>query len=185
MSLEFCGRLRSAGCQVEFIQRNDDPHPPDCRIELDGRWVTIEFKALHEPDAMQPWHEFEEWFHGQFPSSHDPAIGMDVECAEPALVEQEAFLEGLLSVQKSGVTTFQEFPRGTGRARCNGENIWKWQYPVPATLDRTESSANCKAVGERSSRLPKRQLSLLSALACCSSKRSKSWWLRPNRQPPA
>jgi hypothetical protein len=130
MSLEICGRLRGSGCAVEFIETGGQAKAADARMRLAARWVTVEFKALHEPDAVKPWNEFTEWVLNELARRAVQVGGLEIDCEPPALRAREAFLEGVLEVQRSQVSVFQELPRGTGKARFAGGNMNRWTYPV-------------------------------------------------------
>jgi hypothetical protein len=131
MALEFCGRLRGTGRAVEFIQATD-AKSPDARVELARRWVTVEFKALHDPDEMKPWHALHDWVMGEF-ARHDLDLGgFEVDCAPAALAvgNRRAFLDGLLAVKRGGCTEYHDLPRQTGRARVVDGNMGHWMFPV-------------------------------------------------------
>lgn len=131
MALEFCGRLRLTGRAVEFIQTTDRKGP-DARICLAGRWVTLEFKALHETDEMEPWHELQEWVYSQFCVHGMDLGGLEVDCAMNALTKDHraAFAGGLLAVKTSQSPDYQELPQQTGRARVIDGNMGHWLFPV-------------------------------------------------------
>ncbi len=57
MALELCSRVRAGGGDAEFIQR-DQETSPDTRLRLAERWITVELKALHDPDELEPWGRF-------------------------------------------------------------------------------------------------------------------------------
>jgi hypothetical protein len=136
MGLEFCAKARAVGCEVEFVTRNGSPSP-DMRIRVAERWVTVELKALHDPDEMDAWHEFEQRIvnglapHGLIRGD----LAFDRELTEAALDDPEAVLEGLAAVLAGNHRDYQPLPRGTGRARIAPGNCGKLGYPIDQTDD--------------------------------------------------
>jgi hypothetical protein len=129
MQLEFCGRLRCAGCNVEFIRTDDRAHPPDARVHIAGRWVTVEFKALHGPGETLVWDLFVGRISDRFVQRmHLSEVEVDLE--PNALDELDAVVEGLIAVKRNRSTEMQELPRRTGRARFTGLNVGHWCYPI-------------------------------------------------------
>ncbi len=135
MTLEFCGRLRPFGHAIELIETADLKTPPDARIALAERPVTVEFKALHEHAEMAPWEDLWAWANRQMSQLVPQLYYLEVEPSEKALEQPVAFFEGLRALKRSGVVDFQELPLGTGRARIISRRDSLWRYPV---LERPE-----------------------------------------------
>ncbi|MEO7037381.1 MAG: hypothetical protein ABI548_25725 [Polyangiaceae bacterium] len=135
MALEFCGRLCRGARRVEFIETEGHSNPADAIVEVAGRSVTVEFKALHGPDAMKEWDELMDWTTAQMVSRGCDLAAIEVDCEPAALLEREAFLDGLLAVNVSRAPEFRPLPRGTGRARYTGLNTEGWRFPVTHTPD--------------------------------------------------
>jgi hypothetical protein len=133
MSLEFCGPLRAAGHSVELIETGGQQSPPDARVHLGGRWTTVEFKALHQPDNMKVWDDLMDWALNEMSRRGVRVEGIEVHCEPAALVERKAFLDGVLDVYRARTATFQELPCGTGRARFKSGNVNGWTFPVKDT----------------------------------------------------
>jgi hypothetical protein len=136
MALEFCGRLRRSGRRAEFIQ-NTDAKSPDARIDLAGRWVTVEFKAMHEPDEMKAWNELHDLAF-EYLARHGLDLGgLEVNCEQGAVEPgvRSAFLDGLLAVKQSGSTDRVELPAQSGRARNIPCNVGRWRFPVEEVPD--------------------------------------------------
>jgi hypothetical protein len=132
--LEFCARLVPNGCAVEFI-KNASEKTPDARVNIAGRWITIEFKALHEADAKREWYELLAWVSGEIVARGSSLTGLDIRCAAPALYERDAFLQGLIAVKSTRSPTFVQLPAGTGHARYGGPGPRDWMTPVPQASD--------------------------------------------------
>lgn len=136
MALEFCGRLRRRGRGTEFIQ-NTDEKSLDARVELANRWVTIEFKATHEPDEMTPWNALHD-----LAFEHLVHCNLDLSCleanCEPEALNphvRNAFLDALLAVKQTGSTQYVDLPSGSGRARIISGNMGRWTFPVENVPD--------------------------------------------------
>jgi hypothetical protein len=135
MALEFCGRLRPSVRRVEFIETAGHLHPSDALVEIATRSLTVEFKALHNPDDMKQWEDLCDWVVNQLVARGGTGSGVDVECAPTALDEREALVEGLLVVQRERSPDWQPLARETGWARYTGLNVLGWR---PAVRQRPE-----------------------------------------------
>jgi hypothetical protein len=131
MALEFCARARAVGCEVEFVQRSGSPSP-DVRVKVAERWLTIELKALHDPDEMEAWYEFEQKIvNGLGPRGLiRNGLAFDRQLTEAALSDPEAVLDGLEAVAAGGHRDYRDLPRGTGRARIAPINCGKSGFPI-------------------------------------------------------
>lgn len=131
MALEFCGRLRRQGRETEFIQ-NTDEKSLDARVNLADRWITIEFKATHEPDEMKPWNALHDLAFEHLAHHNLDLGGLEVNCKPEALNPEvrNAFLNALLAVKQGGSTQYVDLPSGSGRARIISGNLGRWTFPV-------------------------------------------------------
>ncbi len=132
MALEFCSRVRAAGGGAEFVQRDHDKSP-DARLKLVDRWITVEFKALHERDEMEVWYEFEQTVMNGLTPHGLAGTAFDRELTPVALEDPGAVVEGLISIAARSVSEYEPLPRGTGRARLAPINCGKCGYPVEQT----------------------------------------------------
>lgn len=130
MTLEFCSRLRAAGHSVEFIAPSPPEQRPDARLMLGSRWVTVEFKGLHNPDAQGPWDTFiDQVISGLCLQSIQPDA-FDLDLAEPARnCDHTVIVEFLRGRCTSQDRHFQDLPSGAGRARFTGQG-GKISFPV-------------------------------------------------------
>jgi len=132
MALEFGSRIRAAGGDAEFIQRDHDKSP-DARLRLVDRWITVEFKGLHERDEMEAWYDFEQTVMNGLTPHGLAGVAFDRELTPAALGDPGAVVEGLLSIAVRNVREYELLPRGTGRARLAPINCGKCGYPVEQT----------------------------------------------------
>jgi hypothetical protein len=129
MALEFCSRACACGSDVEFVQTGNEK-TPDVRMRLADRWVTIEFKALHENEEIAPWYEFEQTLMNLLIGRGVVATTFDRELTPLALSDPEAVADGLAAVAAGSHHEYQPLPRGTGRARLAAINSGLTGYPV-------------------------------------------------------
>lgn len=117
-ALEFCGRMQAAGRRVEIVQ-NTHEVSPDVRVWLHDRPVTIEFKALHDPDAMNAWDEYLDALHDAlFKRRPGPDFFLfDIEFRDPALDHIEDVADTLAAIAVSGNRDVHELPHDAGLAR--------------------------------------------------------------------
>jgi hypothetical protein len=127
MTLEFCSRVRSAGGDAEFVQRDGDKSP-DARVKILDRWVTVEFKALHDRDEMEAWYEFEETVMNRLSVRGVAYVAFDRELTDKARADPDAVVEGLASIAARNVREYEPLPHGTGRARIASINTGKCGY---------------------------------------------------------
>jgi hypothetical protein len=131
MALEFGSRIRAAGGDAEFVQR-DNTSTPDVRVKPVERWVAIELKALHERDEMRPWRDFEQKLirglgaRGLLRGD----LAFDYELTQAARTDAEAVIEGVAAVAAGNYREFHDLPRGTGRARIAAINVGSCGYPI-------------------------------------------------------
>jgi len=128
MALEFCARARSAGCAVELVQR-DSEKSPDSRVKLVDRWVTVEFKALHESEEMEDWNVWEQIIEIGL-GARCVSATFDRDLTQQALSDPGAVLDGLVSIAARDVRSYEALPRETGRARIAATNVGRLGYPV-------------------------------------------------------
>jgi hypothetical protein len=129
MGLEFLSRAQSAGCTVEFIER-DSGRTADARITVVDRPITVEFKALHEPDELEPWSDFEGALMAGLTRRGVQGIAFERDLEPAALTNPEAVADGLASIAVRGVREFEALPGRTGRARLAEDNMGCCGYPV-------------------------------------------------------
>jgi hypothetical protein len=131
MAMEFCSRIRAAGGEVEFVQRQSTP-TPDVRVRLCERWVTMEFKALHERHELEVWYDFEQYVVTGLAArgllGND--IAFDRELTDAALADPDGVVEGLAAVAAGNHREYVDLPRGTGRARIAPNNCGACGYPI-------------------------------------------------------
>jgi len=147
MTLEFVARWRAAGCDVELVARDRTKgrrptKTPDARVKVVDRWITVEFKALHDHDDLTPWFE-----------KFEPALGsvlmargiagtvFERDLTPAALTDVEAVADGLADIVAKGAREWTELPHGTGKARLAPYGFGTCGYPVvqKPDLDRLRS----------------------------------------------
>ncbi len=147
-ALEFCGRMRAVGHRVEII-RNTDEVSPDVRVWLRDRPVTIEFKALHDPDEQIPWDEFFEALHGELfrRRPNVEVFPFDVDFLAPALEHRDDVADALAAIATRGDEELLDLPQGSGRARYVGDPVAPraLRYPVDQRDDLDRIVANLGA----------------------------------------
>lgn len=117
-ALEFCGRLCGVGHRVEIIHP-EQRRSPDVRVWLHDRPVTLEFKALQDPDAQAPWSEFLDALHGEMfrRRPEGEPLPFEAEFLGPALDHVEDVADALATIAERGDAEFDDLPHGSGRAR--------------------------------------------------------------------
>lgn len=147
--LEFCGRMRVAGHRVEVIRPTENKSP-DVRVWLHERPVTIEFKALHDPDAQIPWDQFFEALHNELFRRRLGAevFPFDIEFLDPALEHLHDVADALTAIATQRDTNVRDLPHGAGRARyvADAATPRELRYPVDQRhdLDRVVASLGAK-----------------------------------------
>jgi len=154
-ALEFCGRLQQAGHRVELI-RNTDDTSPDIRVWLQDRPVTVEFKALHDPDERTRWTAFEDaLFVGLMQRCAPTAPDNDwalfaAQFDWPALVQLEAVVDRLWEIIDARCPTWSALPGGAGSARFAALEDPQRGYRLPVAqrddLSRIHSNLRSKWV---------------------------------------
>jgi hypothetical protein len=131
MALEFCGRMRSSGVGVVFVETDDHESPPDAVLSIDPRRkMVVEFKALHDSDEAERWDPLTNWLLLELTRRCLDASAYDIEFDEAALVEREALLEGVLTAYEDRPLQFRALPLGTGRIRLRAGDMGCWRDPV-------------------------------------------------------
>lgn len=129
MALEFCGRLSATGHAAELVQNASDKIH-DANVDLCGRQIAVEFKALHDREEMKSWHALHDWVGREFGARGLSTANIDVECGESALENREVFLDALVAVKRGDSKEIAVLPEGTGRAQLSDSNTNLWRFPV-------------------------------------------------------
>lgn len=131
MALEFCGRIRDSGVEVEFIETDNHESPPDVLLSIDPRrTMVVEFKALHDSDETKRWDPLTDWLVMELTSRCLDVSAFDIEFEEAALIERTALLQGVLAAYEERPPQFRPLPLGTGRIRLRAGNLGCWRDPV-------------------------------------------------------
>jgi hypothetical protein len=118
MALEFCARMRKTGVDVVFVETDDLESPPDVVQSIDPpRRMVVVFKALHDSDEAKRWDPLTDWLLEELTRRHLDVSAYDIDLEEPALVERNALLEGVLAAYEERPPQFRPLPLGTGRIR--------------------------------------------------------------------
>jgi hypothetical protein len=129
MALEFCSSFHLSGHRVEFVKRTRQ-YSADARTDLVGRWITVEFKSLHDHDKEELWYALMGWVNEQLLKSNTDCSGLEVDCTPAALSKREELVDGILNVKTNRITEYQELPQETGRARFVDGNMGRWIFPL-------------------------------------------------------
>ena len=116
MALEFCSRFHSAGHRAELVKPESAPRP-DARIKLDDRWVTVEFKALHDSDDEVQWYETLDQVFSEAAYRGIDLNDFEIELTSAARGSATAIVNGLAAICASDCRNFVGLPEGTGQAR--------------------------------------------------------------------
>jgi len=147
-ALEFCGRLRGAGHRVEVIQP-EGRRSPDVRVWLHDRPVTLEFKALHDPDEQMPWDAFLDALHGEMFRRRPEAevLPFWAEFFDPALHHLQEVAEALTAIAERGDAELHDLPHGSGRARfvADASGVHEFRLPIEKRSDLDRVVANLGA----------------------------------------
>jgi hypothetical protein len=135
MTLEFCGRLRPAGVAVALIETGGAKNPADVEIDISGRQITVEFKAMHEPDGSEEWHALFELLAEGLALRGMQASGFDLELQDAALDHPDAVIDGAIAALNERASDFRDLGRGAGRVRFTGSDMAGWHYPKVRTPD--------------------------------------------------
>lgn len=135
MALEFCSRLRAADFGVELIKPDSREKRPDARVMLSGRWIAVEFKALHERDDYESWVELQDRLLSELALSNVELGSLDIAFAPAALDNRAAVVDGLRAVYASQCREYRELPAQTGFARFNGKNVGMRDFPIDQQAD--------------------------------------------------
>jgi hypothetical protein len=143
MTLEFCSGFHQAGRTVELIQNTDDASP-DARIASVSRFVTTEFKALHEPAETEQWDNLYKYLMDTIGVRDLDLWLLEIYPTREALKQRDAFVERLITILEQQIREPQELPAGTGRAwfRENPEMIGGWHPPIRQVDDLTRLVRN-------------------------------------------
>ena len=143
-ALEFCARMCSFQHRVEVIQ-NTDAISPDVRVWLHDRPVTVEFKALHDPEERADWDRFEEELMlGLMRRLGGSAFPFRADFDPPALEHVESVLDAIVEVVTSRDEAFRVLPHDSGRARFDLDGRG-WTLPVGQHDDLTRIGSNLRA----------------------------------------
>ena len=140
-ALEFCGRMRAAGHRVEIIQ-NTDEVSPDVRVWLHERPITLEFKALHDPDEQIRWDNFIDALHNELCQRRPCAevFPFEAEFSDPALEHLHDVADALSAIAANGNAELHDLPHGAGRARfladANAPRVLHFPVEQSDDLDR-------------------------------------------------
>lgn len=97
MTLEVCAGFHKAGRGVELIQNTDDASP-DARIAPISRFVTTEFKALHEPEESEHWDSLHKYLEDTLGVRDLDLWQLEVYPTKEALKQRVTFAEGLVTI---------------------------------------------------------------------------------------
>jgi hypothetical protein len=128
MALEFCGRFAAMGNSVHFIETCGDEAPADAFVDVAGREIRVEFKALHEAESSEKWNDLVQWVCQRL-AKQGADNEIDVDCSPLALERREALLRDLLAVRSAKPNGTVELPSGAGRATYTGLNVMGWRFP--------------------------------------------------------
>lgn len=131
-ALEFCGRLRACEHRVAIIRPTHN-RSPDVQVWLSDRPVTIEFKALHNPDEQDTWFEFVEALHNELFQRRPGAdpLPFDVQFHLPALEHMNDVAEALSEMAARGGASLHDLPHGAGQAKYVAEpSLRRLVFPV-------------------------------------------------------
>jgi hypothetical protein len=145
MTLEFCGRAKAKGHEVELVA-NGNEKIPDARVKLSRRgWVTIEFKALHDPDEQQPRDDLlQRIFDGLDRRGHDLS-GLDIEFIGNVPGETDPIVDQLVAVKSSRSTDYRDLCGGAGRARYLAGSPGYIRWPIAQADDLSRVIAKIKS----------------------------------------
>src|SRR5690606_4805600 len=83
------------------------------------RSVTVEFKGLHAPDALETWFKFQQHLVDRL-HEHDILIHeLDLEFTETALLHENAVADALVATYRTGTKEWVPLPFQAGRARLS------------------------------------------------------------------
>jgi hypothetical protein len=139
-ALEFCSRCRAAGHRVELLGATNAVSP-DATVWFHDRPVTVEFKALHTPNARAPWDAFEDALVGGLRQrgAHDPEgqFPFRITFAAPALAHTEAIVDTLAQLFAARDPALRDLPHGAGQAQFVADRraARGWLSPVPQRDD--------------------------------------------------
>ena len=97
MALEFASGLRRHGNRVRFVQTGSSK-TPDLEVHLADRTLTLEFKALHEPEGLEPWYALERRLAIALGRIGLATTAFDLDLEFSALDNPDAVFKGLLQI---------------------------------------------------------------------------------------
>jgi hypothetical protein len=134
MALEIAAGLSGRGCKIRFVARTNNT-TPDLEVRLVDRPVTLELKALHEPDDEEPWHALERRISIALARVGLNAGVFDLDLEWSAIDNPDAVFEGLLGVAAAQSSSYVPLPDGTGKARLSASNVCLRTHPGHARYD--------------------------------------------------
>jgi hypothetical protein len=143
IALEFCSRFRTSGCDVELIKADGKAPRPDARVMPAGRWLTVEFKGLHDPHEKAPWDDLTDDVLCELMMEHgidNPRF--EIHFAPPALGNPAEVVRGLLDIQARAVREFEALPSETGWARISADGATSFSLPLAEKDDVTKIARN-------------------------------------------
>jgi hypothetical protein len=147
MGLEFAAGLRGRGCGSRYISPTNDPSP-DLSLTLVDRPVTVELKALHEPDDEEVWHALERRLSVALGRVGLSAGIFDVDLEWSAIDNPDAVFEGLLRIAAKQSSDYVPLPDGTGKARLSSDNVARRAHPGRAREDIDRILSKLRGLGQ-------------------------------------